>query len=368
MPYSAPYRIALDRAIEEFHSSAFELSKSTSTRKHREYALRVLLAVSGNILACDLRPHHFDKCLQRLRAGDGGRCTGRSDASLNLDKSNLRSFCRWLRAEEYVAPSFDVGLYLEPNKRAATAKNFERIPAERFGPMLEAAGARHPRDRAAIALGLYTLNRPGESAVLTLADARMDDYEINVFSSKTGKRKWKPMSTELHAELETWLRWYTILTGQIPAPDWWLLPACTPCGPSWRTSKAGQAQMNPHWPVAPHRPAGIEKIRFVVKHAMRAVGYHDAQLDGEGGHTLRRSAALALYEQWTAEGHDAAMRYVQSMLGHASIAETERYLGLEQAASAARQRVQGKPMFRTPDAGRRSPVVRLADWQTRQTG
>ena len=53
---------------------------------------------------------------------------------------------------------------------------------------------------------------------------------------------------------------------------------------------------------------------------------------GEGFHTLRRSSARAFFESLRerGEGRDHALMIVKDFLNHASVAQTEHYLGLNQ--------------------------------------
>jgi integrase len=66
---------------------------------------------------------------------------------------------------------------------------------------------------------------------------------------------------------------------------------------------------------------------------------------GEGGHTLRRSGATALYNELSERGHDRAIRMCQAMLGHASIQTTEVYLALNLDRKARNDLLAGKRMF-----------------------
>ena len=91
--------------------------------------------------------------------------------------------------------------------------------------------------------------------------------------------------------------------------------------------------------------------------ALRAHGYDIA---GEGGHTLRRSAARALYDELVEErGYDGALRRVQTMLDHKHSMTTELYLGLDVDKVARNKALRGKPMFTRRQVGTAGNVIPL---------
>ena len=57
----------------------------------------------------------------------------------------------------------------------------------------------------------------------------------------------------------------------------------------------------------------------MIARGLREAGYY---IPYEGGHTLRRSGATALYNQLTHVGHDRAIRICQAMLGHSSVSRS----------------------------------------------
>jgi hypothetical protein len=81
------------------------------------------------------------------------------------------------------------------------------------------------------------------------------------------------------------------------------------------------------------------------------LGWTDEEIDGEGGHLLRRSGARALYFHLRDNlGNERAMALVQRRLHHANRAMTERYLGITAADSELDDLLLGKRMFAVPDS------------------
>jgi integrase len=87
-----------------------------------------------------------------------------------------------------------------------------------------------------------------------------------------------------------------------------------------------------------------------VQAALEAIGMETRNTDGtskrEGSHTLRRSGARALFDQLTLDGgYDHPLRIVQSMLHHASITQTEVYIGVTADKRTRDEIIRGKPMY-----------------------
>lgn len=62
-------------------------------------------------------------------------------------------------------------------------------------------------------------------------------------------------------------------------------------------------------------------------------------------HTLRRSAARALFDRLATEGYDGALRLVQAMLHHAQSSTTEHYLGLTLDKKRRDDIIRGESMY-----------------------
>jgi integrase len=103
----------------------------------------------------------------------------------------------------------------------------------------------------------------------------------------------------------------------------------------------------------PYLPTTKANLGYAIRTILQAAGYYRPQ---EGGHTLRRSGATALYNQLSSVGHDRAIRICQAMLGHSSVQTTEIYLRLDLDRKVRNDLLAGKRMF--PEEGT-ATVLRL---------
>ena len=132
---------------------------------------------------------------------------------------------------------------------------------------------------------------------------------------------------------------YAALAGEPPRPGWYVVPYLEPAKYVGKKGTKGEFEMTLRSRVVPTRKGYLNgPVREVLKEA----GYYQ-QL--EGGHTFRRSGAIALYNQLSEVGHDRAIRICQAMLGHASIQTTEIYLRLDLDRKVRNDLLAGKPMF-----------------------
>ncbi|MBG6140659.1 tyrosine-type recombinase/integrase [Longispora fulva] len=365
------YSIPLAEAIDEYTSSSLFSRLAASTRRHRRYTLSRLLAVAANINSTDLSVRHVDLCLQDLEQGDahlGGRRKGKSQRSLNSDRASLGMFIEWMRSSRsYVSPSFNPVAELKYSKKT-TARKMLQIPAVRLPEVFAAAGARHPVERMACALGSYLGCRPAEAAMLRIESVDFARLEVELLVEKTHQRLTMPMCVELRDELVDYFQWYKRAMGVTKlSPGWYLLPARLTLGspqmPRGLRGVPGATKMTPGWPVDPAAPLGRAGIGKAVKAAARAVGYSGSELDWVGGHTLRRSAARALYERLRDHGRDDALVMVQTLLGHAQISTTMAYIGVDTQKDRLRGLLAGQRMYDAPVAAKGADVVDLDTWR-----
>lgn len=182
--------------------------------------------------------------------------------------------------------------------------------------------ASNPLERCALSLGMNTGLRGNDIRRLTIFDVSLASGVIQTEIRKTRKLDVKPITMELHVELETWLDTYAQYMG-LPSrqdlPNEWLLI------PSYRNPAPKETARHVH-----PRPTQIHtKPWLLVKRPLERLGYPTKQ---EGFHTLRRSSARALFEtlRTSGEGRDHALMIVKDFLNHASVTQTEHYLGLNQ--------------------------------------
>jgi integrase len=260
-------------------------------------------------------------CVDRyLSAHEGGH------GSRSNKLQALKSYLGYLERRGLLRPGLSVAKLLEGYKaKREPRKPKYYIPSEDFPALL--AVAHDPRDRAALAMALYTLARQGEISLLTLRQAAERGRTIKVYREK--RKRWtdSPVGRELDTELETWLKAYADKTGyqdwrQMAAehPDWYLIPA-KHTGPGY-------------WRPKPEVPA--ERMEGIVKTALTDLGVTET-LKGssvehlsEGMHTIRRSGARALFKRLVkALGYEGALTFVQAMLDHETQEMTLRYIGMD---------------------------------------
>jgi len=260
--------------------------------------------------------------------------------SLNTVRAVLRSFFGWCRQTGLMTA--DPMLTWRVRPVMPGRKLF--IPPQDFPVVLGAAVS--PRDRVFIALGLYTFLRQSEITDLRIADLDLTRDEIEVTIHKTSQRDLMPICSELRSELDRWLHHYRQEAPEgLLDPEWYLVPAQT------RQPRPGGRLLCPQ-----------SRFRSTWRNVQTALDVAGLPYDrGEGGHTLRRSGARALYDHLVAQGHDYAIRRVQSMLHHSSIAMTERYLGVTADIKRRNESLRGRPMF-PPVAVPSAPILPLG-WE-----
>ena len=269
-------------------------------------------------------------------------------SSRNLRVRKVRQFFAWCQRRGWVREN-------PVERRPEREDPFEPmfIPVEQFPDLLDFAD--NPRDRMVLSLGLYLFLRSSEIQTLRVGDVDLGG-KIRTVQHKTGGLDYMPMSVELRRETHDYLDWYWRETTYDQQS--FLVPALR------RVSSAPDAypgygrfvrvptrlEVEPRIPVAkPHR---------IVQRALAQMGL---PVFRQGGHTLRRSGARALFDNLRAEqGVDGALQIVKSMLHHENVAMTERYLGVTPEREVRDARITGRQMFATPEA---AEVVSLAAWR-----
>ena len=88
-----------------------------------------------------------------------------------------------------------------------------RLPVDQFYPLLSAAS--HPRDRAALALGLFTFVRGSELQAMRVNDLDLGNLTLDVYRKKTRQYDTMPACEELRDEMVRWLNWYRQSEGEL---------------------------------------------------------------------------------------------------------------------------------------------------------
>ena len=321
----------LSEAVDRYLADRASKGYARGTIRNEQTVLKFLLADIGNIQVSSLTPRHMDVFWAR-----------RSDwapSTFNRARANLSTFFGWCQARG-IMPRFTDPLE-GTRKRKKVPKDRLIIPQQEWPALLDAAP--HPRDRILVALGLYLFTRISESTNLRWRDIDFQNHTASVYRSKTQTIDVLPICEELEHELKMWRLKYSEIMGETVKPGWVVAPPYVTV--QFRGVKGKQGILVPvdsyDMPIRPNRmmTAGTDRVKLVLERA----GY-DLQ-KGEGGHTLRRSGATALYNELSDRGHDRAIRMCQAMLGHSSIQTTEVYLALDLDRKARNDLLAGKRMF-----------------------
>lgn len=336
----------LSDAIDEYVRVRQNSGLGAGTVKVDQQALGVLLVTLGNIQCKSIDYRHGEQFREELVR------RGYKAGTFNNYRGIAGRFFDWCVQRRYMTGT------AQPKAGLGRAMVYHRAPRRRIDPqdfprLLECAGDTHPQDRIIVALGLYLFIRMSEIRALEVGRTYLDRGIIEVYQPKTKKWDEMPICEELDGELRRWLKFYTedqMGKGNGPLrPEWPLVPARVSmkmendgsgkCGGRPIIPKYGQ--MNPE-----RRLGGNGHHK--VQNALLKFGWED--IHKEGGHTLRRSGARALFDDMVATGEvrDGVLREVMSMLHHSTVSMTEHYLGLSADVEKRNRRLIGKPMFRKP--------------------
>jgi integrase len=337
--------VKLQQAVDEYLHSRKAQGYRAGTINNDRRRLTKLTQLIGDVDCRKITHKHIDHTMTRLAATNG-------PGSLGNYHATYTKFFRWCRSRGYMKPDQDPMAERRAPKHVPRPRQI--IPVTAFPGLLDAAGARHPRDRAIIALGLYTAARQSEIRTLRIRHLNLDTGELEIFQHKTQTFDVMPVSAELDTEMRVWLTWYTQHAGPLN-PDWYLVPAR-----KHMSERKGDRFVSS--PDAPLQPASmVNNMHELVNRALGDIGFPLVDEHGrslrEGVHTLRRSSARAIFDTLSARGYDGAARTAQTVLHHASMAQTERYLQIGPDRAARDKLFKGKRMF--PTVG--DNVVRLRE-------
>lgn len=313
-------------------------STVTTARNLKNHAHRAW----GDIEVADIKPKHIDT----LFIGQPW-----SPGTKNIYLIGLRSFLKYCRTHGYLSADYDPTAGWKTQTVPKREKTWLTLPA--LGALLDAA--HHARDRAFIALGIYTFMRASEIVQLRWKDVDLTRNEIHIYRVKTKQADQLPICAELRYELAAWLVYVQQQLGDID-PEWYVVPSI---GPRPMKGTLGQRKLEPTGapnPLRPTRPIG--RPQRIVKAALERIGVANP---GDGCHVLRRSGARSLFEELRSQGYDGSARRVQSMLGHASVITTEIYLGIDNERRQRNEALAGHVMFSgevNPSANLQLPAPR----------
>lgn len=332
--------ISLSAAADAYAAHVRATGVSENTVKNKTQIVIHALREWGDMQVRSIRPVHVDNL---FAAG------GWSTSTRNLYLGNLRMFFAWCRHQGHMGRDSDPTFGWR-NQRVSRDERL-RVPVEQFPDLLDAAT--HPRDRAVLALGLFTFLRASEIVTLKIGDLDLSAMELSIYRHKTRQYDVLPVVDELREEMVRWFNWYRADTNGLQ-PNWYLTPAKHKPSVGWADGQRVAIQTDVHL-----RPeAKVTHVYEIAQRALVAIGYDPGR---EGCHTLRRSGSRALFDALRSEGYDGALMRVSSMLGHADTRITERYIGLDLERSQRNALLAGRRMF--PQMQRESGlrVVREGD-------
>src|SRR5690242_1521885 len=245
--------------------------------------MRQLMATTGNIQVGSLEVRHMDTFRVQCKArGNGG-------AQLNQHRSHLRMFCTFVRQRRTYGVSRDWDPMIGWRQERVLPSKKLLIPPTEFPRLLDAAT--HPRDRMVVATGLYLFLRASETTGIKIEDVDLDRDEIGVTIWKTKQRDLMPVCEELSDELRRYLTWYSKAAGPLQ-PAWYLVPRRA--RPTFKADPVTGRAVVYRGDDAGLKPTErFSNVAYTVQRALDACGYGTYW---EGGHTLRRSGARALYD------------------------------------------------------------------------
>ena len=327
----------LSDAIDRYKADRIARGYAASTIRSEQHLLRDFLAAAGNIQVSSIGPRQIDALYAKKQ-------DTWSAGSQNKARSILSTFFKWCQRRSIMSKGLDP---LEGTRKRKVPERDRTIiaPAD-FPAVLDAAAT--ARDRALMALGYYLFLRVSEIAPLRWQDVDFDESRkgteqwtptVSIFRSKTGTSDVLPMAEELYHELRRWRLAYAAEVGAPVKPAWYVVPARNKGIFTGMPGRAGLVRIN-EAALMPTRET--KDVTRVITRVLKAAGLWQP---GEGGHTLRRSGAVALYNQLASVGHDRAIRMCQAMLGHSGIATTEVYLRLDLDRKTRNDLLAGKRMF-----------------------
>jgi integrase len=312
----------VSESMDAYLAARVAAGRAANTMDANRRELRRLAEAVGDCDAADL-------CIEDIDGWAQERLVGAAPASASQRVATVRMWLRWSAARGHHGLHADQVLDGLGGRRAPRQAR-RRVPVERFADLLDAAGRHHPRDRAAVAVGLYLMLRRNEARDILVGDVDLLSSEVAVTIPKTRDFDLMPVCAELDFELRLWLDEYAARCGPLQ-PHWRLLPSLGPntfaCPISERRPLPEQAMSN---------------LPAVVSRALEGIGWADTR--GDGCHTLRRSGARAMFDSLAAQGYDGALRQVMAMLHHTQASTTEAYLGLDVDRARRDARVKGLPM------------------------
>lgn len=301
-----------------------------NTVKNDTVWLGQFLVHVGNVFVRSVGPRHVETFLTENQ-------DRWSPSTRNLVVTTLKTFFRYCRRHRYMGRDDDPAA--DYRTRKVPKKEMLRVPVTDFARLLDAA--EHPRNRMLIALGLFLFLRASEIQSIKIGDVDLELGQIAITIHKTDDADVMVINEQLDKELRRYLTWYTEKHGPLD-PDWYLIASKNTL--SWRPGPTGKLvpdTTSGHVKLRPAMP--ISNPERVIQDALAACGYPTYW---QGCHTLRRSGARAFYDELCdRKGDNSALEIVSSMLHHANLVITQRYLGITESRKRRDRCVLDGPMF-----------------------
>lgn len=308
---------------------------SRNTLANERGVLKRFLAVNGNIWVHHITTNHATRYFE-----EAGKT--RAPRSLQLDHTVLCQFFDWARKTKRLP--LDMDPMIGRRRPKTRHKERDRIHVSKFSHLLDVAEAQDPRNRAVIAVLLYTLIRDQEAADLRIGDVDLDAGYIHVRITKSHTEDLMPICSEFDTELRRWLTTYAAESRRSLQPNDYLLPRRQSAG---LVKDDGGLIVGHEMFYDPSRP--IARVGRVARDVLHDFGWdmkdHRGKSKMEGAHTIRRSGARALFDQLVKDSYDHSLRIVQSLLHHSSVSVTEHYIGVTADRRSRDEILRGKQMF-----------------------
>lgn len=332
-------RINMSEATTEYTSHLLAKGMARNTIKNYTQPLTRAVRVWGDIQVATVKPVHIDRLFS-----DGNW----APRTRNMYRGALDLFFQWARHLGYMQRDFDP-LFGWRNARVPKVDRM-RLPAEEFYPLMDAC--EHPRDRWAVAVGLFTFMRGSEMQTLRVNDLDLKELTLDVCRHKQGGHiDTMPVSEELREEAVRWLNWYRADQGTLIG-NWFLVPSKKPDEWTWDKTTGLLGRVDK---LASLRPEQMMSHPYrVAQRALAALGY---DTKGEGEHTLRRSGARAYADRLRADGVDNALMATAAMLDHSDIRVTQHYIGWDTEKDNRNKSIKGQRMF--PGIAREGAKLRV---------
>lgn len=345
-------RVTLEQAVERFLRDREVAGYKPNTILSNKHDLsKFLQAVDPTVDVSRFGREHVSRALEYAIA------KGNKNSTINTMMAAIGAFAKWCRDEGLIPP--DRNPMAGRRQRPVQPRQYDTIHLSDFPEVLRIAGEQHPRDRAYIALALYTMLRQSEICSLRVRDLDLRSNLLHVVIHKTSDQDSMKVVPELRVEMRNWLTYYAENYGPLQ-DDWYLVPTMKSGG---FLRKGNEFTRMPD-KLAPHRPMILP--HKILHKVLTTMGW-DVKGRHIGSHTLRRSASRAAYDELVNQGVDDALRKTGAWLHHRSILMTERYLQISADRERRNLAYEDAPLYPSLQADNVTPL-RSVDGEANAAG